>query len=200
MCGGIGISNKEIRPCIVHVRTRPNSNNSIRMYGYYIVNLCALSAHHHNSNHHAVAASEPPWDPPPWDSSAFNNDTAMSENDNQLGSEDAGSCACGYGGICTADSVVSTQFAGPDGQCDCMPGWVGRLCATVDDLAWARVAVTTAAALVGAVLVASLVVVVVHSRWLPICARGPGSLITSFVGGACWIISAVTWIAGDSVS
>ncbi len=97
---------------------------------------------------------------------------------------------CDHGGWCVKDAPSSVAY------CEgCMEGWTGEYCGTVDHSLGTPVLISAVAVVM--VLAIGLLIVVVKHSWLPIQARGPVSLICSYVGGIIWVYSAVSMIWGE---
>ena len=97
---------------------------------------------------------------------------------------------CDHGGWCVKDTPSGV------GYCyGCMDGWTGEYCGTADHPL--RTLALISAAAVAAVHALGFLIVVIKRSWLPILARGPVSLICSYVGGVIWLYSAVALISGE---
>ena len=105
----------------------------------------------------------------------------------------AGDCVperCAHGGACEANASSNSVCRG------CSAGWVGDSCGSAVSEA-AAAAFAGAVALVGAVLVFSVLVVAARHNWRPFVARGTLGTATSFVGAAVWCWAAGTNVAGE---
>lgn len=83
-----------------------------------------------------------------------------------------------------ASALAATGVVDCTGCC-CWDGWVGARCGTAisESVAVGFVSVTGALALL---LFCAALQVLGRLSWRPFVARGPGSMVASYLSGACW--------------